>query len=154
MKKWYNAHTMRTLTTITLILIVTIFTACAAPPTPPSQAPPTPIQVSGFNGFSVSLLDYHWDDDELITHWQFFNDRNTRNRGISLFAYDQDNNRITSEWPIMSGPILMPGEKEEKTIPWKCGPRSTEITITVREAAKWNHEKTIPTADAHFTITR
>lgn len=102
----------------------------------------------------MSLLDFHWEDNELVTRWSFFNDRSQKNRAISLYAYDQDGNRVTSEWPIMSGPILWSGEREEKTMTWKCGPRSVEITITVTEDAKWDYKETIPTAERHFIITR
>lgn len=158
---------MRVFITIAVTSILAILTACAAPPPPvpeaPSKAPAEisqeaplkQIQVEEFDGYTVSLMNYHWEGNELVTTWRFFNDRPKKNRAISLFAYDQDGNRITSDWPIMSGPILWPGETEEKTMPWKCGPRSTEITITVREAAKWEDgKKIIPTADAYFLVTR
>ena len=133
--------------------------SCAEPAETPSEtprkSPQAPIEVAEFDGFTVSLMDYHWDGNNLVTTWRFFNDRPQKNRSISLFAYDQGGNRVTSDWPIMSSPILWPGETAEKTMPWKCGSRSTEITITVREAAKWEDgTKIIPPTDAHFVIRR
>lgn len=150
-------------TVLIIFSIVVLSPPTAAPLEKPPEMPAetsqeassTPIEVAEFDGLTVSLMQYHWDGNKLYTTWLFFNDRTQKNRAISLFAYDQDRNKITSDWPIMSGPILWPGEIKDMTMSWKCGPRSTEITITVREAAKWESgKKTIPTTDRNFTFTR
>jgi len=96
-------------------------------PTAPEEA--TKIETFDFNDFIVSLVEYHWDGDDLITTWSFYNNRPQKAPNMMIYAYDQDENKLSAEWPIMSAPVLRPGETKEKTITWHCGPRSLGITI-------------------------
>lgn len=106
------------------------------------------IETLVFNGLTVSLIDYHWDKDDLITTWSFYNNRPHKNESMMIYAYDQDANRICAEWPIMSAPTLWPGETKEKTITWHCGPRSFAITIHLDDLFQGTYTKN------ELTITR
>ena len=106
------------------------------PSLPVSTSTVEPSQVIECEGFTISLIDYYWEDNKLVTRFSFFNDRSKKNEYVDMYAYDQDENRVWGErgtWPMgVTVPILWPGETKENTVTWQCGPRSAVITITFR----------------------
>lgn len=126
---------MRRLMVVAMLLILVLASlSCtpSAPPTAETPTPPaerTPIKVIEFDGLKVSLTSYRWEGNKLVTEFSFLNDRPRKNESMMIYAYDQHGNRVSAEWPIMSAPVLWPGETKDKTITWQCGPQSTVITI-------------------------
>ncbi len=133
-----------------IVAMAVMVVSCVGPqrPSPSEQEPSKPIQTIEFNGFTVSLMDYHWEGDNLVTTFSFFNDRTQKNESMMIYAYDQDENRISADWPIMSAPTLWPGENKDKTMTWHCGPRSTVITIHLDDLFQGTYTK------KSVTITR
>jgi len=107
----------------------------------PEQKPQQPLETIEFNGFTVSLMGYYWEGDNLVTTFSFSNDRSQKNESMMIYAYDQDENRVSAEWPIMSAPTLWPGENKDKPMTWHCGPRSTIITIHLDDLFQGTYTK-------------
>ena len=114
----------------------------------------TKIETFDFNDLIVSLVEYHWDRNDLITTWSFYNNRPQKVDDIELKikAYDQDGNFIYN----ISGENLWPGETKNKTVAWPCGPRSFAITFYLKDwQGGWTDEKFIEAwIEKEITITR